>query len=101
MSGIKEELISYVEQLQEKADNEAGYMNYPKHLTILPNDAIYLTRLTNLSRLCELIETLVSGSGRSLKEVISLSLLPNRHLVLKQFPFTEEAFDAIAEKFGK
>lgn len=96
---IKNQLIQHIESLQRKADREAGYTLYPKHQCLLPNDAVYLTRYTNLSNLCALIETLVTKSGKSL-EVITLSIAPNKAEVLRNFSFIEEALEEIIRHWG-
>ena len=95
---IADSLFKYVEGLQAKADS--SYEQYPEHQTILPNDAIYLARVMNLKALLGVIEYLVEKSGKSLVDVLTLSIVPNREALLNQYKFTEQALDAIIKQYG-
>jgi hypothetical protein len=73
---IAKQLFSYVVGLQSEADR--SFAQHPKNCGILPNDAIYMFRLTNLQSLCDLIEQLVVKSQKPLDEVIRLTIEPNK-----------------------
>ena len=95
---ISTRLINYIKGLQESADH--NYMDdCPDYSCILPDDAIYLTRLSNLTSVCELIEEVVNQSGLDLATVLNKSIKPNQETIANTYPFTSEALAVIIKHF--
>lgn len=97
---ISERLFNHIEQLQAESDRKASYQCYPEHQTILPNDAIYFVRSANLKAVCQLIEDLVSKSGKPLDVVLSKSIAPNLGAITAEFPHISEALNVIIRDFA-
>lgn len=67
---------------------------------VLPNDALYLTRLQSLNEVAILIESVVNKSKLPLDRVIRDSILPNVHIIKANYPFIHEAIDVIIRDFS-
>jgi len=93
---ISAQLFAHVESLQAGA--ESSYGN-PEDSCVLPNDAVYLTRVSNLQTVCTLIEELVAKSGLPLSTVLTKSIQPHLGELCKAYMFTEDALLAIIRDF--
>jgi hypothetical protein len=98
MGAISDRLVRHIEDLQEKADR--SFALYPEHQCILPNDAVYLARLTNLRKVCDIIEQGMVQFNKTLPEVINLSIKPNMDVICSNLPFIDEALAVIVRDFG-
>jgi len=95
---ISTQLFAHVESLQTTA--ESSHSQYPEDNCVLPNDAVYLTRVSNLQTVCTMIEVVVTKSGLPLSTVLTKSIQPNLGGLCKAYMVTEAALRAIIRDFS-
>jgi len=66
----------------------------------LPDDAIYMVRVTNFANFKSLIQSAAKQAGKSETEVLKSALTNNREQLNAAFPFTSEALNYLAERLG-
>ena len=95
---IATKMVNYIENLQEEADRSCA--QYKDFDCLLPNDELYFTRYTNLKSVCELIESIVTQSGKDLSTVLNKSIKPNLERINSTYPFVSKDLDLIIDYFG-
>jgi hypothetical protein len=92
-------LFHEVQCAQANADAQAGLVAYPENACLLPNDAVYPLRVSNLLEVLKLACDLSAQSGKRVGVVLD-TMLKNVEAVEAKYPFTSAALRFLADKYG-
>jgi hypothetical protein len=96
---LGDEFVDYLTHLQSEADEKSGYKQYVD-TCILPHDAIYLVRVMQVRGFAQLVETLVSKSGKNLTEVMrSLEKAHADNVFRDSYPYVTKQIGLLIERY--
>lgn len=99
--GIATWLFKIIESAQQEGDRS---LEQYKDDCIMPNDAMYLLRVQNVKKLCDILsDVIVKGKEKGMgeNEIFEKSIVPNRGAITSMIPYTDAPLRVLIDKFTK